>query len=194
MWVLTQMFLPKYHAFDEVVKENTTVNEMIDEFARRYPVDRVKNGITLNGDASGNNRNVNTLRSNETSYTIARNRLTELGYKDVRVSVHEKNPAIHDRIDAFAAKIMNANGEVNYFINPRCKHLIFALENDQWVEGSSDVQVPNTREIKQDRSLKFRNHIREAAEYQVEYYTPIKRKPTEVQTKVVVPKAMKFNA
>jgi len=188
MWVLTQMFLPKYHAFDEIVKENTTVNEMVDEFARRYPPEMVNNGITLNGDASGNNRNVNTLRKNDTSYVILRNRLHELGYKDVKTAVHEQNPPIHDRIDAFAAKIMNANGEVNYFINPRCKHLIFALENDQWVEGSSDVQVPNTREIKQDRTLKFRNHIREAAEYQVEYYTPIRRTVKEKRPGMIVHK------
>jgi len=174
MWVLAQRFPPKYHFIDEIVRENTTINEMCDDFARRYPPERVKNGITINGDASGNNRNVNTERKNETSYTILRNRLSELGFRDVRIAVRPKNPGVQDRVEAFNAKIMNANGETFIYINPRCKHLIANLENLHWVEGTSDIWEPTVKEIEKDRQLKYTKHIYDAASYIVEYYDPIR--------------------
>ena len=176
MWVLAHRLPPRYHFFDEIVKENTTINEMCDDFARRYPPERVS-GITINGDASGNNRNVNTDRKNETSYTIMRNRLAELGYSDVRIAVRPKNPGVQDRIEAFNAKVMNANGEAFVYVNPRCKWLIYNLENLRWVEGTSDIWEPTTREIREDPKLKFTKHIYDAASYLVEYYDPIRNKP-----------------
>lgn len=174
MWVLAHRSPPAYHFFDEIVKENINVIEMIDEFAKRYPPDSIKAGITINGDASGHNRSINTEKKNQTSYTIMRNRLAELGYSDVRVVVPTKNPPVMDRVESFNAKIMNANGQVFIFVAPRCKHLISNLENLRWIEGTSDIWEPTTREIQKDRSLKFVKHIYDAASYLVYQYDPIR--------------------
>lgn len=187
MWVVAHRFPPRYHFFDEIVKENTTIVEMCDEFARRYPPEVVQNGITINGDASGNNRNVNTERKNETSYTIMRNRLSQLGYNDIRIAVRPKNPGIQDRIEAFNAKVMNANGESFIYINQRCKHLINNLENLRWIEGSSDIWEPTAREIQKDRNLKFTKHIYDAASYLVEFYDPIRHEQHKEAPSLWVP-------
>jgi len=180
MWALGQRFYGGlYHFFDEIVRENTTVNEMADEFARRYPADTVQGGITINGDASGNNRNVATSVSNETSYTILRNRLLYHGYRDVKVAVRTKNPAINERIEAYNAKIMNANGQCFIFINPRCKWLIFNHENVSWIEGTDQVAKPTIKDIQKDRIKKFLIHILEAVQYMVEFYDPIRHTPVK---------------
>lgn len=173
MWIVAQRFPPQYHIIDEIVRENTSVSEMVDEFERRYPPEDVA-GITINGDASGDNRSVTADKHNQTAYIAMRNRLFQLGYRDVKVAVRERNPSPLDRVDAFNAKVMNADGQVNLMVSPRCKWLIYNCENLAWIEGSSEIWEPTSRQIEKDRQLKFLKHIFDAASYLVEYYDPIK--------------------
>lgn len=190
MWAIGQRFYGgRYHFIDEIVRENTTILEMADEFARRYPVGLVRSGITINGDASGNNRHVSAQFSNATSYTILRNRLIQHGYTDVRLSVRDRNPAPNDRIEAYNAKIMNADGQCSVFIHPRCKWLIYNHENVSWMEGSDPPQVdkPTVNDIRKDRQKKFLIHILEAAQYMVEFYDPIRHEPVQMDAGTIAP-------
>ncbi len=176
MWVVGQRIEGRYYVLDEIVLENTTVVEMVDAFAKRYPPHLLQAGLTLNGDASGHNRSVHSSRKNQTCYTLMRNRLAELGYEDVRVSVPSANPPVQDRIEAFNAKVMNANGEVFLWIHPRCKWLIWNLETLHWIEGTSQIWEPTSRDIQEDKKRKFTKHIYDAVSYWVSFYDPIRQK------------------
>lgn len=174
MWVIGQRFGERFHVFDEIVIEDTNVNEMVDELAARYPADIIKAPVTINGDASGGNRHVSTDKPNETSYVILVNRLKHHGYRDVRVSIHDSNPPILSRVQAFNSAVCDADGRVRFTHHSRCKWLRESLENERWKEGTSQIDTPTTHQIKQDPKLKYRGHIFDAVSYWVEYYQPIK--------------------
>lgn len=183
MWVVSH--INPYRVFDEIVLDNTTIVEMVDEFAKRYPPEVIKAGITINGDASGSNRNVNTSTRNANSYTIMRNRLSELGYRDVALRVPNSNPLIEDRIAAFNGQIKDADGNVKLTIDPKCKKLIYNLENLKYIEGTSALDLPTPRQITQDKQLKYLGHIFDAVSYLTWAYNPLPVKDAKQQRGVI---------
>jgi len=188
-WVLAHKTKDKIYFFDEIVLENTTTALAVEEFFSRYPIkqkniDILKNWngkeilpcgairpeIIINGDASGDNRSVT---SEYTNYIIMRNRLTQLGYK-VDFKIKPFNPPIKNRIAAWNSKIKNANGDVGVYISPKCKWLLYNIENLKYKEGSSLLDLPSHYQIKTDRKAKFLGHPFDAASYIVEYYWPVR--------------------
>lgn len=188
-WVLAHRYNGEYHFFDEIVVENTNINECIDEFVRRYPSH--ERGVVITGDASGNNRDVRTEQVGGTSYTQMVNRFNFHNYPGrVRVDVREKNPPIHDRVAAWNAMVCNTNGVRRVFINRRCKYLIKNLENLKYKEGTSEIHEPTANDIKKDPKQKFMKHIFDAASYLVEKYDPIIIKGPEKRDSVYVNPAL----
>jgi phage terminase large subunit len=167
-WVLAHKTDDKVYFFDEIVLENTTTVRCVDEFNARYPLHSAD--IVINGDASGDNRSVN---SEFTNYVLMKNRLSELGYRHVSVKIRPFNPLIKNRIAAWNSKICNSKGERHVFIDPKCKYLIYNCENLAYKEGSSILDLPSHYQIKQNRELKFLGHPFDAASYLVEFYWPI---------------------
>lgn len=167
-WILAHKTHDKVFFFDEIVMENTTTVRCVEEFYSRYPHHPGK--IVINGDASGDNRSVN---SEFTNYALMRNRLSALGYRDIEIKIRSFNPPIKNRVAAWNARIRNANGEPYIFIDPKCKRLIYNCFNLKYKEGSSQIDVPTTQQIKRSRELKFLSHPFDAASYLVEYYWPI---------------------
>lgn len=156
--------------FDEIVVENTTTQQTVEEFLRRYPDHKAQ--IVINGDSSGDNRSCN---SEFTNYAIIRKALKEHGYKDVVFHLRPYNPPILSRVSAFNAKIRNAVGDVSLFLDPRkCKWLEYNMNNLKFKEGTSIIDVPTHYQIKKEHSLKFLSHIYDAASYPVEYYWAIR--------------------
>lgn len=156
--------------FDEIVIENTSTQQCIEEFLRRYPKHEAE--IIINGDASGDNR---STQSEYTNYVIIKNALKAHGYKNVKFHLRDYNPPILNRIAAFNARVKNAKGERHIFIDPRkCKRILQNIYNLKFKEGTTIVDVPSIHRIKQDRDSKFLEHPFDAISYLVEYYWRIK--------------------
>ena len=167
-WCLAHKDDKNVYFFDELVVENTSTQACVEEFMRRYPDHR--GGIVICGDASGDFRNA---QSEFTNYMIIR-RALELKY-NVEFRVRPFNPPILTRIQAFNARVKNANGERHIFVDPRrCKWLLHNMYNLSFKEGTSIVDVPTVKQIKNDRDSKFLEHPFDAASYLVEYFFPIK--------------------
>ena len=167
-WVLAHKTKDKVFFFDEIVLENTTTALAVEEFYSRYSAHKAP--IIINGDASGDNRSVS---SEYTNYIIMRNRLSQLGFQ-VDFKIKPFNPPIKNRIAAWNAKIKNVNGDQGVFISPKCKWLIYNIENLKYKEGSSLLDLPSHYQVKTDRKMKFLGHSFDAASYIVEYYWPVR--------------------
>jgi len=168
-WILAHKTEEKVYYFDEIVMENTTTKDAVDEFHSRYAGHI--GPIIINGDASGDNRSSN---SEFTNYAVMKNRLGQLGYKNTDIKIKSFNPPIKNRIAAFNAKILNSRNEINVYISPKCKNLIYNLQNLKYQEGSSRLALPSHYQIKQDRQLKFMGHPFDAASYLVDFYWPVR--------------------
>jgi hypothetical protein len=169
MWCIAHKDDDNMFFFDELVVENTCTQECIDEFIRKYP--KHNNKIVITGDASGDWRNA---QSEFTNYTIIQNALKAYGY-NVEFRLRPYNPPVLTRIQAFNARVRNANGDCHIFVDPRkCKWLLYNIYNLMFKEGTSIVDVPTAKRMQTDRESKFLEHIFDAASYLVEFYHPIK--------------------
>ncbi len=166
-WVLAHKTEDKVFYFDEIVLENTTTSKASEEFCRRYPNHKGK--IIINGDASGDNR---SCTSEYTNYVIIKKKLLSLGY-DADIKIKPFNPPIKNRVAAFNAKVRNANGDICLYVSPKCEKLLYNIRNLKYIEGTSKIDVPNYRQIKQSKELKFLSHPFDAASYLVDFYWPI---------------------
>ena len=166
-WVLAYKTEDKVFYFDEIVLENTTTAKACEEFHRRYP--KHKGKVIINGDASGDNR---SCTSEYTNYVIIKKKLLSFGY-DVDIKIKAFNPPIKNRVAAFNAKVRNANGDIGLYISPKCEKLLYNIRNLKYIEGTSKIDVPNYRQIKQSKELKFLSHPFDAASYLVDFYWPI---------------------
>ena len=168
-WCLAHKDDKNIYFFDELVIENTSTQACIEEFLRRYPKHRAP--IVICGDASGDWRSAN---SEFTNYMIIRRALELYGY-DFEFKVRQFNPPILRRIQSFNARVRNAKNECHVFVNPeKCKWLMHNVYNLSFKEGTSIVDVPTLKQIKNDRDSKFLEHPFDAASYLVEYFFPIK--------------------
>ena len=168
-WLVAHKDLNTAYFIDEIVIENTSTQKAIEEFIERYP--KHKSDIIINGDASGDYRN---CTSEFTNYKIIENALKKAGYKP-QFKLRPFNPPIKTRVAAFNAKVKNTNGEINLYISPKCKWLIYNMYNLKFKEGTGIIDVPCHYQIKfQDRNLKFLSHPFDAASYLIEYYWAIK--------------------
>jgi hypothetical protein len=163
--------------FDEIVVENTTTSKTIDELYNRLLALTDNNinfeqEIIITGDSSGSNR---STQSEYHNYTIMIKRLSELGFKNVSKKLRDSNGLINRRVSAWNAKILNVNGDIGIYISPKCKWLLYNIENLKYKEGTSLIDVPTQNQIKNDRNSKFLSHIFDAASYLINTYFPIKK-------------------
>lgn len=156
------------HYIDEIVIENTTTQQAIDEFIRRYPNHKGK--LIINGDASGDYR---SAQSEFTNYAIIKRSLEANGYNPI-FHLRGFNPPILNRIQSFNARVRNVNGECHILVSPKCKWLLHNIYNLKFKEGTSIVDVPTQKQIENNRDMKFLEHPFDAASYLVEFYYPIK--------------------
>ena len=165
-WALANKDEDNVYFFDEIVIENTSTQQCIEEFIRRYP--KHKSDIIINGDASGDNR---STQSEYTNYAIIKKALYNYGYDKVKFKLRDYNPPILSRISAFNARVKNSNNERHLFVDPRkCKWILYNIYNLSFKEGTSIVNVPTHNQIKTNRDFKFLEHPFDAISYLVEYY------------------------
>lgn len=171
-WVLAHKDDKSAFFFDEIVIENTTTSKTIAEFIRRYPDH--ESDIIINGDASGDNRNV---ASEYTNYIIMRKALIAHGYdpKKIKFALRKFNPLIKNRVHAFNAKVKNASGGVNLFVDKKCKWFLYNIHNLKYKPGTSDIDTPTHHQLKSERESKFLGHPFDAGSYLIEYYFPVQK-------------------
>lgn len=167
-WVIAHKDEENVYFIDEIVVENTSTQQCIEEFVRRYPNHKTK--IVVCGDASGDYRNA---QSEFTNYMIIRRHLERCGYQ-VEFRLRGFNPPILTRIQAFNARVRNAKGECHVFVSKKCKWVLHNMYNLSFKEGTSIVKVPTEKEIKNDRDAKFLEHPFDAVSYLIEFFYPIK--------------------
>lgn len=173
--ILAHKTKDKIFYFDEVVLENSTTQQTIDEVIRRYP--KHKSDIIINGDASGDNRSTQSEYSN---YIIIRNALKKhYPSTKIKFDIPARNPSIMDRILAFNQMVYNDNGERNLFVSPKCERLLYNVKNLMFKIGTFVVDVPTYSQIKTNPLLKFLEHPYDAASYLAWFYFPIKRAKIE---------------
>ena len=168
-WILAHKTDNKVFFFDEVVLENTNTTYASEEFYSRYSSH--KGDIIINGDASGDNRSAN---SEFTNYVIMKNKLAAFGFKNVSVQIKSFNPPIKNRVAAWNAKINNTGDEIGIYISPKCKWLIYNIENLKYKEGTSLIDLPSHTQIKNNKNLKFLGHPFDAASYLIDFYWPVR--------------------
>lgn len=168
--ILAHRYGGKVFFFDEVIKENSTTQNTIDEVIRRYPNHRGR--IIINGDASGDNRSTQSEWSN---YVIIGNALKRhYPNKIISLDIRPSNPRIKHRIAAFNAMVCDCYGNRKILVDKKCEKLLYNIYNLKYKVGTDEVDVPSYAQIKNDYSLKFLEHPFDAASYLVEYYHPIR--------------------
>ena len=131
--VLLQWDKKRLVVIDEIVLERATTEEACQEFENRYKGHDA--GLEVFGDASG--RNMHTTGT--TDYTMLKSFLYQAGFRNVKVRVPSKNPAVLNRVQKVNALFTNALGEVRLEVAARCEELIKDFEEVMFKPDSGIV-------------------------------------------------------
>jgi hypothetical protein len=145
------------HAFDEVRIFGSNTLELIDEVNTRYPRAR----IMAFPDPAGRQRK--TSAAGVTDIKLLQN----AGWT---VKARNSHTPIRDRVNAVNARLVNDKGEINLYIDPRCKHTIEGLEKQTYKEGSTQPD--------KDSGL---DHMMDALGYCVDGLFPITREYEKIE-------------
>lgn len=140
-------------AVGEIVKIASNTEEMAEAIEQKYY--RWQDKITIYPDPAGGARQ---HARGETDIDILR----EHGFN--RIKYRRQHPPIADRVNSVNRMLMSAEGKIRLFVDPSCTHLINALEQTLYIEGSREV----------DKSANI-EHSADALGYAVEIEYPIKK-------------------
>lgn len=138
------------NAFDEVRIFSSNTNELVDEVTTRYPRAR----IMAFPDPAGRQRK--TSAGGTTDIRILQN----AGWI---VKAKNAHTPIRDRINAVNSRLCNDQGNINLYIDPKCKHTIEGLEKQVYREGTTQPEKDGL------------DHMMDALGYCVDGLFPIKR-------------------
>ena len=122
--------------------------------------------ITAYPDPSG--------RARKSSAAVGRTDFSILEAAGIRTRAHSKAPPMIDSVAAVNKKFMNANGDIDMYVHPKCNNTIKSLERTAWVESN-----PDTATICKKEGVE---HWTDGLRYAVEYLFPI-RGGTKVTTR-----------
>jgi hypothetical protein len=111
-------------------------------------------GIVVYGDASGNS----SQTTGSSDYQIMRDFFRSNGSPPIEFRVPKANPHVRDRVNLMNGKLRPASGEIQLFVDQRCKELIKDFEQVSYKEDS------NLIDKERDRS---RTHLSDALGYLV---------------------------
>lgn len=121
---------------DEVVIRQGNI-ELVSEALRQRYEGRHSCGIVLAGDAEGMGASAATGKS---LYEAFRRQLEKWYPGRIEVDVPRANPHIVDRVNAVNNRLKGVNGEISYYLHPRCEHLIKDFEQ---VRPKGGLRVPD---------------------------------------------------
>ena len=140
------------HQWDEIVIRNGSTEEMAQEMARRYP----GRDVRVYPDPSG--------KSRKTSAPVGQTDFSILQRHGFKVLAPSAAPPVTDRINEVNRLCEDEDYRRRYFVHPRCKHTITAMQGLSYKEGTSQP----------DKSLGL-DHITDALGYLVHVEFPIGR-------------------
>jgi hypothetical protein len=123
---------------DEIVLRRATTQEACEEFERRFGIPRA--GIAIYGDASGESMKTTGF----SDYAVVREFFRQRG-ANATYRVPRANPAVKERVCAVNAKLKNALGNVQLFVDPRCRELIADMEQVAYMEDSMQIDKDKDR-------------------------------------------------
>ena len=130
-----------FAAIAEIWRETANAGESAVQSAAREFVKRFgkhASGITVFGDASGDNEHSATT---ETNYKVLAAELTRGGVRNFKFSIPTVNPPVVDRVGFVNGALRNVKGEIRLFIHPTCAKLTRDLERVVWRKTGDLDQV-----------------------------------------------------
>lgn len=129
---IIQEYGEESYVIDEIILESAVARNAVVEFVDRYKDAKIKQ-LYLYGDASGR---AGEKHAQDSNFTIIKDMLRENGWT-VYDRVPKANGAIVDGQNSLRGRIMNANEERRFFVNPRCKYTDKGLSTTTLKKGSS---------------------------------------------------------
>jgi hypothetical protein len=136
---------------DEIALRRATTEQACEEFEKRFGLPPA--GVVVYGDASG----AAMKTTGYSDYQVIRSYFTSRA-GTVSYRVPKSNPPVRSRVSLVNARLRNANGEAQLFIDPKCMELIDDFEQVSYREDST--------EIDKDRDRR-RTHLSDALGYLV---------------------------
>jgi len=131
--IIAQIVDGTAYVLDEIVLSRASTQEACEEFCNRFPSHQ--RGLVIYGDASGTRQHT----SGTTDFQVIRDSLRQTGYAHATYKIRRANPPVRDRVAKVNAKLLNAAGEVQLYVSPRCKELIRDFEEVGYKTGSSVI-------------------------------------------------------
>jgi hypothetical protein len=103
-------------------------------------------------------------RARKTSAPVGRTDFSILESHKIRCLAHPKAPPIVDSVAAVNKKLLNAAGDIDLFVHPRCSGVITSLERTKWIDN------PDTAVIDKSEGIE---HFSDGIRYGVEYLFPV---------------------
>ena len=107
---------------DEIVLRRATTEQACEEFEKRFGLPRA--GVVVYGDASGASMHT----TGYSDYEVIRSYFSDRGWRRLSYRVPKANPPVRARVAMVNARLRNARGEVQLFVDPKCKELIADFE------------------------------------------------------------------
>jgi hypothetical protein len=123
---------------DEIVLRRATTQEACEEFEKRVGVPSA--GVVVYGDASG----AAMQTTGFSDYAVIREYFRQRAAK-VTYRVPNANPPVKERVGAMNAKLKNALGDVQMFVDPKCRELIADFEQVSYLEDSMQIDKDKDR-------------------------------------------------
>jgi len=118
---------------DEIVLSRATTYQACEEFHSRYMPHQ--GGIVIYGDASGQRMQT----SGRSDYQMIREYFRRAGQQDLRFRVPSSNPSVRERVLLVNSKLCSAAGDVELFVDPRCRELVRDFEEVTYKPDSTVV-------------------------------------------------------
>jgi hypothetical protein len=167
-WYICQDIDNSFHYIHEIVEQHTTTEfcgGLVAELLHNYK----NHAIIINGDASGMN---NTTKGSD--FVILKNTLAREGFTNVDIRVLNKNPDIGWRVNCWNAMVYGADKKPHVFIHPRCKYLLYNIDNLEMEEGGDRPKKISSGKLRSDEKAKYLGHPFDAVSYPICLYYPIK--------------------
>lgn len=104
-------------------------------------------------------------RARKSSAPIGRTDFSILESYGITCLAHSKAPAIVDSVAAVNRKLMNAKGQTDLYVHPRCAGTITSLERTKWVDKN-----PDTATIDKSEGVE---HFSDGIRYLMEFKYPV---------------------
>lgn len=187
-WIIAQRYGREYHFIDEICLENSDSSNNARALGEKYGDHEAD--IVILGDASGKAAksaqvDPKALAKRSTRQVSGDYLLIERTLEDVfgmgrhrfDFDYPDGNGSIDKRVKAWNAATCDVSGVRRIKIHPRCKWLLWNIQNLYYQVGTTEIWKPHASDIKKDERLKFVGHIFDAASYLVNRYSPLEQDP-----------------